>query len=82
MKYLVNTTQSQKEYPINLPTSIIIRQIAKNKPGPTSDQKMPVSSLYRMDKESTGRVLSILPVKMRHTSIASSGREGIGAESG
>jgi len=27
------------------------RQIAKNKPGPTSDQKMPVPLLYRADKE-------------------------------
>ena len=26
-------------------------QIAKNKPGPTSDQKMPVPLLYRADKE-------------------------------
>ena len=58
------------------------RQIAKNKPGPTSDQKMPVPLLYRADKELAWRALGILPAKMRHTSIASSGREGIGAESG
>ena len=61
---------------------LLHRQIIKNKPGPTSDQKVSVSSLYRMDKESTGRVLSILPAKMRDTSIASSGKKGIGAESG
>lgn len=30
---------------------ILHRQIAKNKPGPTSDQKMPVPLLYRADKE-------------------------------
>lgn len=30
---------------------ILLRQIAKNKPGPTSDQKMPVPLLYRADKE-------------------------------
>lgn len=29
----------------------LLRQIAKNKPGPTSDQKMPVPLLYRADKE-------------------------------
>ena len=53
------------------------RQIIKNKPGPTSDQKVSVSSLYRMDKESTERVLSILPAKMRDTSIASSGKKRV-----
>lgn len=63
-------------------SNMLHRQIIKNKPGPTSDQKVSVSSLYRMDKESTERVLSILPAKMRDTSIASSGKKGIGAESG
>lgn len=63
-------------------SNMLHRQIIKNKPGPTSDQKVSVSSLYRMDKESTERVLSILPAKMRDTSIASSGEKGIGAESG
>lgn len=61
---------------------LLERQIIKNKPGLTSDQKVSVSSLYRMDKKSTERVLSILPAKMRDTSIASSGKKGIGAESG
>ena len=68
--------------PQNHILEVLHRQIIKNKPGPTSDQKVSVSSLYRMDKKSTERVLSILPAKMRHTSIASSGREGIGAEFG
>ena len=63
-------------------SNMLHRQIIKNKPGPTSDQEVSVSSLYRMDKESTERVLSILPAKMRDTSIASSGKKGIGAESG
>lgn len=59
-------------------SNMLHRQIAKNKTGPTSDQKMSVSLLYRTYKESTGRVLSILPAKMRHTPIASSGRVGSG----
>lgn len=32
-------------------SNMLHRQIAKNKPGPTSDQKMPVPLLYRADKE-------------------------------
>ena len=68
--------------PQNHILEVLHRQIIKNKPGPTSDQKVSVSSLYRMDKKSTERVLSILPAKMRDTSIASSGKKGIGAESG